>query len=95
MNSHSHRPFLLVALHGMLTACALVFACTLFWNGQARMAETPGASAAPAPSLDVYAPSFTVRADTVRTMRVTPLAGSSLRSLSVDPVADQAVTLLY
>jgi len=73
-----------VALSAALVGCALFFAVSL-WRGEARSKSGDAA----------YVPGFDVQADVVRTVRVVPLAGTSLRSPSVNADKDAAVSLAY
>lgn len=73
-----------MALSAALVGCALFFAVSL-WRGEARSNSADG----------VYVPGFDVRADVVRTVRVVPLAGASLRSPSVSADKKGAVSLAY
>lgn len=73
-----------MALSAALFGCALFFAVTL-WRG-----ESLGESGNVA-----YAPGFDVQADAVVSVRVVPLAGTCLRSPSVNMDKSSAVHLAY
>ena len=73
-----------MALSAALLGCALFFGVTL-WRG-----ESMGESGRLA-----YAPGFDVRADVVTSVRVVPLAGTSMRSPSVSMDKNSAVSLAY
>ena len=73
-----------MALSAALVGCALFFALTLFRG------ESMGES-----GKFLYAPGFDVRADVVNSVRVVPLAGTTLRSPSVNMDKNSAVSLAY
>ena len=73
-----------MALSAALLGCALFFGVTL-WRG-----ESMGESGRLA-----YTPGFDVRADVVTSVRVVPLAGTSMRSPSVSMDKNSAVSLAY
>lgn len=84
MTRHLHistLPYTLLSV--VFLGCALFFGFMLW-----RDAPAPQ----PRQSLISYTPGFAVRADVVHVMRVVPLAGTSLRSPSVD--ADNSDTVV-
>lgn len=73
-----------MALSAALLGCALFFGITL-WRG-VSLGESGELA---------YTPGFDVRADVVSTVRVVPLAGTTLRSPSVSMDKNAAVSLAY
>lgn len=73
-----------MALSAALMGCALFFGVTL-WRGESK-GESPDLACVPG---------FSVQADVVRAVRVVPLAGSELRSPSVDADSGRIVQLAH
>ena len=74
-------PYLLLST--ILTGCAVSF-CVQLW--QATLKHDGGRL--------IYAPGFVVQADAVQAIRLVPLAGSILRSPTVDRECGDTVVLL-
>jgi hypothetical protein len=78
------KAFPYMALSAALVGCALFFGVTL-WRGESK-GECSGPD---------YVPGFSVQADFVRAVRVVPLAGTAMRSPSVDADKGRIVQLAY
>lgn len=87
MTRHFHISTLPYTLLSVAFLGCVLFFCFMLWRG------------APAPqprqSLISYTPGFAVRADVVHVMRVVPLAGTSLRSPSVDADSGDTVVMAH